>query len=91
MNTKIIPTTPAAPQAGLSPGVIHYTARRRPNIRAALIICGVCLFIAALLMLAYVTAMDVPTDTFRVAAPHGLGVQLFFTPRGWLFIVGGGR
>ena len=81
-TSQIIPVTP---------GVIHYTPRRRPNIRAALIIGGVCLVIAALLLLAYFTAMEVPTDSFRVAAPHGLGVQLFFTPRGWLFIVGGGR
>jgi hypothetical protein len=83
MNTKIIPTTP---------GVIHYTPRRRPNIRAALIISGVCLLIAALLLLAYLTAVDMPTDSFRVWAPSGLGARLFFTPNGgWLLIVGGGK
>ena len=81
-TSQIIPVTP---------GVIHYTPRRRPNIRAALIISGVCLVIAALLLLAYLTAMDVPTDSFCVADPHGLGARLFFTPNGWLFIVGGGR
>jgi hypothetical protein len=42
-TSQIIPVTP---------GVIHYTPRRRPNIRAALIISGVCLLIAALLLLA---------------------------------------
>ena len=84
MNTKIIPTTP---------GVIHYT-RRRPNIRAALIISGVCLLIAALIILPFIPV----TLTFWGQSCGWTGgdtttcepVAYHTTRPVWLWLAGGG-
>jgi len=79
-TSQIIPVTP---------GVIHYTPRRRPNIRAALIISGVCLVIAALIILPFIPV----TLTFwgSICGQMDCIPTPFYTTRPlWLWLVSGG-